>query len=52
MRSFRFTHAIARRPAASIIRGLRAVDTGTRTLRGWKPTIAPMSRPCAPPGRK
>ena len=32
MRSFHFTHAIARRPAASIIRGLRAVDTGTPDL--------------------
>jgi dimethylargininase len=31
-RSFRFTHAITRRPAASIIRGLRAVDTGTPDL--------------------
>lgn len=30
--SFRFTHAITRRPAASIIRGLRAVDTGTPDL--------------------
>ncbi len=27
--SIRFTYAITRRPAASIIRGLRAVDTGT-----------------------
>ena len=32
MRSYSFTHAIARRPAASIIRGLRAVDTGTPDL--------------------
>ncbi len=32
MRSFRFTHAVTRRPAASIIRGLRAVDTGTPDL--------------------
>ena len=31
-RSFRFTHAITRRPAASIIQGLRAVDTGTPDL--------------------
>lgn len=30
--SFRFTHAITRRPAASIIKGLRAVDTGTPDL--------------------
>ena len=30
--SYRFTHAITRRPAASIIRGLRAVDTGTPDL--------------------
>ena len=30
--SFRFTHAITRRPAASIIQGLRAVDTGTPDL--------------------
>ena len=30
--SFRFTHAISRRPAASIIRGLRAVDTGAPDL--------------------
>lgn len=28
-RSFRFTHAILRRPADSIVDGLRAVDTGT-----------------------
>ena len=27
-RSYRFTHAITRKPAASIINGLRAVDTG------------------------
>ncbi len=32
MRSFRFTHAIVRRPAASITHGLRAVDTGTPDL--------------------
>lgn len=31
-RSFRFTHAITRKPAASIINGLRAVDTGTPSL--------------------
>ena len=31
-RSFRFTHAITRRPAVSIIDGLRAVDTGTPSL--------------------
>jgi dimethylargininase len=31
-RSFRFTHAITRRPAASFIRGLRAVDTGAPDL--------------------
>lgn len=31
-RSFRFTHAITRRPAGSIIHGLRAVDTGTPDL--------------------
>lgn len=31
-RSFRFTHAITRKPAASIINGLRAVDTGTPDL--------------------
>jgi dimethylargininase len=30
--SFRFTHAICRRPAASIVAGLRAVDTGTPDL--------------------
>ena len=30
--SFRFTHAITRRPAASITAGLRAVDTGTPDL--------------------
>lgn len=30
--STHFTHAITRRPAASIIRGLRAVDTGTPDL--------------------
>ena len=30
--SFRFTHAITRRPAASITNGLRAVDTGTPDL--------------------
>ncbi|THD84530.1 dimethylarginine dimethylaminohydrolase [Aliigemmobacter aestuarii] len=31
-RSFRFSHAITRAPAASIARGLRAVDTGTPDL--------------------
>ena len=31
-RSYRFTHAITRRPAASIIQGLRAVDTGVPSL--------------------
>lgn len=31
-RSFRFTHAITRKPAASIIQGLRAVDTGNPDL--------------------
>jgi len=31
-RSYRFTHAITRRPAASIIAGLRAVDTGAPDL--------------------
>lgn len=31
-RSFRFTHAITRRPSASITRGLRAVDTGNPDL--------------------
>ena len=30
--SFRFTHAISRRPAAAITMGLRAVDTGTPDL--------------------
>ena len=30
--SFRFTHAICRRPAISVTRGLRAVDTGTPNL--------------------
>jgi dimethylargininase len=30
--SFRFTHAITRRPARSIVDGLRAVDTGTPDL--------------------
>ena len=30
--SFRFTHAITRRPASSIARGLRAVDTGAPEL--------------------
>ena len=30
--SYRFTHAITRRPAPSIIAGLRAVDTGTPDL--------------------
>jgi dimethylargininase len=32
MRSFRFTHAITRRPAASITEGLRAIDTGAPDL--------------------
>jgi dimethylargininase len=32
MRSFSFTHAITRKPSPSIIRGLRAVDTGTPSL--------------------
>lgn len=31
-KSFRFTHAITRRPAASIVAGLRAVDTGSPDL--------------------
>jgi len=31
-RSYRFSHAITRQPAASIIRGLRAVDTGNPSL--------------------
>lgn len=31
-RSFRFTHAICRAPSASVIHGLRAVDTGTPDL--------------------
>jgi dimethylargininase len=31
-RSFRFTHAITRKPAGSIVNGLRAVDTGTPSL--------------------
>ena len=31
-RSYRFTHAITRRPAASIMQGLRAVDTGAPSL--------------------
>ena len=31
-RSFRFTHAVTRRPSASITRGLRAVDTGNPDL--------------------
>jgi dimethylargininase len=31
-RSYRFTHAITRRPAGSIINGLRAVDTGAPSL--------------------
>ena len=30
--SYRFTHAITRRPAASILNGLRAVDTGSPSL--------------------
>ena len=32
MRSFSFTHAITRKPSASIVAGLRAVDTGTPDL--------------------
>lgn len=32
MRSYSFSHAITRKPAASIINGLRAVDTGTPSL--------------------
>jgi dimethylargininase len=32
MRSFRFSHAILRQPAASITQGLRAIDTGTPDL--------------------
>lgn len=31
-RSYRFTHAITRKPATSIIQGLRAIDTGTPDL--------------------
>ena len=31
-RSYRFTHAITRRPASSIVKGLRAVDTGAPSL--------------------
>ena len=31
-RSYRFSHAVTRRPSASIVRGLRAVDTGTPDL--------------------
>ena len=31
-KSYRFSQAIIRRPAASIIHGLRAVDTGTPSL--------------------
>lgn len=31
-RSYRFTHAVTRRPSQSIIRGLRAVDTGNPDL--------------------
>ncbi len=31
-RSYRFTHAITRRPAGSIVQGLRAVDTGAPSL--------------------
>jgi dimethylargininase len=30
--SYRFTHAITRRPSASIVQGLRAVDTGAPSL--------------------
>lgn len=32
MRSFQFTHAITRKPSASIVAGLRAVDTGSPDL--------------------
>lgn len=32
MKSYRFTHAICRKPSASIAQGLRAVDTGTPDL--------------------
>ena len=32
MRSYTFSHAITRRPSASIVAGLRAVDTGTPDL--------------------
>jgi dimethylargininase len=32
MRSTHFTHAVTRKPAVSIIRGLRAVDIGTPDL--------------------
>jgi dimethylargininase len=32
MRSYRFTHAITRKPASSILHGLRAVDTGNPDL--------------------
>ena len=32
MRSYSFSHAITRKPASSIINGLRAVDTGTPSL--------------------
>ena len=32
-RSYHFTHAITRRPAAAILQGLRAVDTGAPSLR-------------------
>jgi dimethylargininase len=32
MRSFQFTHAITRKPAPSILQGLRAVDTGNPDL--------------------
>ncbi|MEO6299924.1 MAG: arginine deiminase family protein [Paracoccaceae bacterium] len=35
-RSYRFTHAITRLPATSIIQGLRAVDTGTPSLQLMK----------------
>ena len=31
-RSFRFTHAISRKPSVSITKGLRAVDTGSPDL--------------------
>ena len=44
-RSYRFTHAITRRPAASHHRGLRAVDTGTPDLADCRPITPPISPP-------